>query len=93
MSRIIDMSESEERELKKLLDEYRAERRRWKGTLGFDAHISERILSDYMIIEQAVRSEIQRMNELIKKSEQGWKRENDGRQEQRRRGSDHGLCC
>lgn len=91
MGKGIDMSETEALELKKLLEEYRTARQRWTETLQYDPGISVRMMTDYGIIEQVVRSEIKLLQELVRKNEQGWKRENDGKQEYGR-GTDHGLC-
>lgn len=87
MGKGIDMSEAEARELKKLLEEYRTARQRWREALQLqgDQGISVRMMTDYSIIEQSVRSEIKLLQGLARKNEQGWKRENDGKQEQRRK--------
>ncbi len=60
MEKGIDMSEAEAREFKKFLEEYRTARQRWMETLQLqgDPGISVRMMTDYSIIEQSVRSEI-----------------------------------
>ena len=60
MEKGIDMSEDEAREFKKFLEEYRTARQRWMETLQLqgDPGISVRMMTDYSIIEQSVRSEI-----------------------------------
>ena len=43
------------------------------------------MMTEYSIIEQTVRSEIKLFQKLARKNEQGWKRENDGKQGERRK--------